>query len=93
MRSRVGLGRSQLRLCCRRLARPSPRRGAAAAAAASPATVSARHSSTARPRARKKGGMALGAVASVAAVAALLREAQLPDRFAEWDDEVGGRRR
>ncbi|CBJ26506.1 lipase class 3 [Ectocarpus siliculosus] len=32
--------------------------------------------------------MALGAVASVAAVAALLREAQLPDRFAEWDDEL-----
>lgn len=32
--------------------------------------------------------MALGAVATVAAVAALARESQLPDKLSEWDDQV-----
>lgn len=38
---------------------------------------------------KRRAKVALGAVTTLAAVAALAREAQLPDSFSEWDDQVG----
>lgn len=54
------------------------------------------HSATASTESKAAGGgnrrarVALGAVTTLAAVAALARESQLPDSFSEWDDEVIG---